>query len=78
MSYLAWVGAVAVLVCGLSAAAAEKSTAAVADAKGRYFEVRTYIANEGKFEAMHARFRDHTGRLFKKHGIDVIGYWVPT
>ncbi|HSI35350.1 MAG: NIPSNAP family protein [Phycisphaerae bacterium] len=78
MSYLAWVGAAAVLVCGLTAAGAEKSTAAAEQPTGRYFEVRTYIANEGKFDALHARFRDHTNRIFKKHGIEVIGYWVPT
>lgn len=44
----------------------------------RYFEMRTYIANEGKLDALNARFRDHTNGLFKKHGIDVIGYWIPT
>ncbi len=44
----------------------------------RCFELRTYHAAPGKFEAMHARFRDHTGALFKKHGMELIGFWVPT
>ena len=44
----------------------------------RVFEMRTYYAAPGKFEAMHARFRDHTNRLFKKHGMTLVGYWVPT
>lgn len=44
---------------------------------GRLFEMRTYYAAPGKFEAMHSRFRDHTNSLFKKHGMQVIGYWVP-
>jgi hypothetical protein len=39
--------------------------------------MRTYIANEGKFEDLHKRFRDHTNRLFQKHGMELIGYWTP-
>jgi hypothetical protein len=41
------------------------------------FELRTYTSLEGKLEALKARFRDHTIRLFNKHGMDSIGYWVP-
>lgn len=43
----------------------------------RVYELRTYVANPGKLEALLARFRDHTCRLFEKHGIENIGYWVP-
>jgi hypothetical protein len=43
----------------------------------RIFEMRTYYAAPGKFEAMHARFRDHTNKLFVKHGMQLVGYWVP-
>lgn len=43
----------------------------------RVFEMRIYYANEGKLEALHARFRDHTCKLFEKHGMTNIGYWVP-
>lgn len=43
----------------------------------RLFEMRTYYAHPGKFEAMLARFRNHTVRLFAKHGMTNIGYWVP-
>ena len=49
-----------------------------ADEKNRVFEIRTYYANEGKLDALLARFQDHTVALFKKHGITNIGYWVPT
>jgi len=41
------------------------------------FEIRTYTAHEGKLAALNARFRDHTVRLFKKHGMTNVGYWVP-
>jgi hypothetical protein len=43
----------------------------------RVFELRTYYANPGKMEALHARFRDHTNKLFVKHGMTLIGYWNP-
>ena len=44
----------------------------------RVFEMRTYYAAPGKLDALNARFRDHTNALFKKHGIEMVGYWVPT
>ncbi|MGH9160854.1 MAG: NIPSNAP family protein [Vicinamibacteraceae bacterium] len=43
----------------------------------RVFEIRTYTAAEGKLDALEARFRDHTVRLFEKHGMTNIGYWRP-
>lgn len=45
--------------------------------KERYFEMRTYTAAPGKLDALHARFRDHTNKLFQKHGMTLIGYWTP-
>jgi hypothetical protein len=42
------------------------------------FEIRTYTAEPGKLEAMHARFRDHVLPLFDKHGITSVGYFAPT
>ncbi len=41
------------------------------------YELRTYTTNEGKLDDLHARFRDHTMRLFVKHGMENIGYWEP-
>lgn len=41
------------------------------------YELRIYTTQEGKLDALLARFRDHTCRLFEKHGIKNIGYWVP-
>ena len=43
----------------------------------RVFELRTYHAAEGKLDALHARFRDHTLKLFEKHGIENLLYTVP-
>lgn len=44
----------------------------------RVFELRTYTTNPGKLDALNARFRNHTNRLFEKHGITIIGFWTPT
>ena len=44
----------------------------------RYFELRVYYCNPGKLDALITRFRDHAVPLFKKHGINGLGYWVPT
>jgi hypothetical protein len=52
-------------------------TAITAAAEDRVFELRTYHANPGKMAALHARFRDHTIKLFEKHGMTVIGFWSP-
>ncbi len=43
----------------------------------RCYELRVYTAGEGKLDALHARFRDYTCKLFEKHGITNVGYWVP-
>lgn len=45
--------------------------------KARVFEMRTYTTPEGKLDALHARFRDHTMKLFSKHGMSHLAYWVP-
>lgn len=42
------------------------------------YELRTYTCEEGRLEALHARFRDHTMALFEKHGITNLAYWTPT
>ncbi len=43
----------------------------------RCYEMRIYTANTGKLDDLHARFRNHTLRLFERHGMTNIGYWVP-
>src|SRR5258706_8459959 len=59
----------ALLALGGSALAAEKDAA--------LYEMRVYYAAEGKLDALNARFRDHTVKLFEKHGIANVGYWMP-
>ena len=44
----------------------------------RLYELRVYTTLPGRLEALHARFRDHTAKLFEKHGMQNHMYWVPT
>jgi hypothetical protein len=41
------------------------------------YELRMYHVNQGKTEALQARFRDYTDAIFKRHNMKSIGYWVP-
>ena len=42
------------------------------------YELRTYTATEGKLDAVVARFRDHTVKIFERHHMKSVGYWLPT
>src|SRR5262245_35331634 len=46
-------------------------------ADSRVYEMRIYYAAPGKLDALNARFREHTCKLFEKHGMANIGYWMP-
>jgi len=69
-----FLGGVGALAVASAAMAAEGSLAP----GSRTFELRTYTAAPGKLEALHARFRDHTNALFLKHGMTIVGFWVPS
>ena len=45
--------------------------------KDRVFEMRTYYTHEGRLPALNKRFREHTCDLFKKHGMELVGFWTP-
>lgn len=61
----------------ISASGALMNSSLAQDA-GKVFELRTYTATPGNLDNLHARFRDHTTRIFAKHGMKVIAYWTPT
>jgi hypothetical protein len=44
----------------------------------RFFEMRTYHCYDNKRPDLVKRFSDHTLRLFEKHGIENICYFIPT
>jgi hypothetical protein len=43
----------------------------------RVFELRTYYTHPGRLDALNKRFRDHTCRIFQKHGFELVGFWTP-
>lgn len=60
----------------LLAGAVAATSAAAADKENRLFELRVYYAHKGKLDALNARFRDHTLKLFEKHGMMNVAYWT--
>ena len=70
--------AIAIVVgcVGISMGLPVTGVPAAAQTPARVFELRTYTANPGKFDAMKARFRDHILPLFKKHNLTVVGFWT--
>ena len=71
------VPALVLLAIGFAAGSWHGAAAVEAQNANRVFELRTYTAPEGKLPNLQARFRDHTMRIFEKHGIKNVGYWVP-
>ena len=68
----------AVLAVGLVLGANLQWThAADAGPAVKVFEIRTYHTFPGRLDALHKRFREHTMKIFEKHGMTNVGYWVP-
>lgn len=71
------------------AGASDEKSAAAADKKDKegdkkheesepmLYELRTYYTPDGKLDDLNARFRNHTMKLFEKHGMKNIIYWTP-
>ncbi|HEV8059791.1 MAG TPA: NIPSNAP family protein [Gemmataceae bacterium] len=77
MKMLNWAGMVGMLAVGAMCLAV-KPVQGDKKVDNRVFEMRTYYAAPGKMADLHARFRDHTCKLFEKHGMTIIGFWSPS
>lgn len=71
--------AVALLLAGYAVGRTSAvDTAGAQTSATRVYELRTYTAPDAeKFTMLQARFREHTTKLFEKHGMKNIGYWTP-
>jgi hypothetical protein len=58
-------------------AAARQDNASSAQALTAVYELRVYHAASGKLADLLARFRDHTVKIFDRHGIKSVAYWTP-
>lgn len=52
-------------------------TPALAADETTVFELRVYTAPPGKMPDLLARFKNHTTRIFERHGMINVGYWLP-
>ncbi|HTE91005.1 MAG TPA: NIPSNAP family protein, partial [Terriglobales bacterium] len=41
------------------------------------YELRVYQAAPGRLAQLLARFREHTAKLFDRHGMKNVAYWTP-
>src|SRR5690606_6674753 len=48
-----------------------------ADDDSTVFELRIYTSPAGKLPELIARFENHTTKIFERHGMINVGYWVP-
>lgn len=46
------------------------------DPRAALYELRVYHPHPGKLDALNARFREHTLKLFEKHGMRNVAYWI--
>lgn len=58
-------------------AASHQEKANPAPSSTTVYELRIYHVYEGKLDDLLRRFRDHTVKLFEKHGIKNVAYWTP-
>ena len=68
---------VAALLPAANLLASAKETIAAAPDANLVYELRIYHCFEGKLLDLHRRFREHTMKIFEKHGMKNIAYWAP-
>lgn len=77
MASLRNVPVIAALILGLALGWSTASLRAQNDRANMVYELRTYYTKEGRLPALNARFRDHTVKLFEKHGMKNVIYCTP-
>ena len=70
-------GLVPAAVCAALLAGAAVAVAVQTQARARVYELRTYTVPADRLDALHARFRDHTMRIFQRHGMNNVVYFRP-
>ena len=64
------------LLAGLVLGASLRDLSAANATPPRVFEIRTYYTHPGRLDALHKRFREHTMKMFEKHGMTNVAYWT--
>ena len=68
---------IGVFAAGFMARGLPRAEALQAPGLPKVYELRTYVVPEDKLAPLNARFRNHTMRIFERHGMKNVGYWVP-
>jgi hypothetical protein len=58
-------------------AAAKSNGENPAEGSATVYELRVYYTVPGKLNDLLTRFREHTLKLFAKHGLKSVAYWLP-
>jgi hypothetical protein len=74
---LQWISAAAFVSPGAWATAGSGLKGGGAVDSNVVYELRIYHASAGRLNDLVARFRDHTDKLFARHGMKSVAYWVP-
>ncbi len=67
----------AALILGIALGWSTRSLRAASKEESHVYELRTYYTLEGRLPALNARFKDHTLKLFEKHGMKNVVYGTP-
>lgn len=70
-------GSVILVIVGMVIGWTVKPVVAAPEKTTYVYEMRTYTTEPGKLPNLHARFRDHTVKLFEKHGMKNMIYLTP-
>jgi len=70
-------GAIALFIAGFSVGALTDRISVAHAQSAKVYELRTYTAPEGKLADLHARFRNHTIRIFNNHNMKSVAYFAP-
>src|SRR4051794_17640891 len=65
------------ILCGAALTLAVVRLPASSPQPPHVYELRLYHVEEGKMDALKARFGDHSDAIFKRHNMKSIGYWSP-
>ena len=58
-------------------AASQPDNTSPTEASTGVYELRVYHASAGKLADLLTRFREHTVKLFDRHGMKSVAYWTP-
>jgi len=76
-AWIRFAGSASLVLFGFALGMVVKPATEVRAQSPRVFELRTYTAPDGRLGDLHARFRNHTLRIFQNHGMTNVAYFSP-